>query len=537
VQQARAVEVTGDAQVATTGVPAVTLPAGQTSVDVPVTACSSCPNPGAAAGQLAGGTTIVATSERGTAVAGISVTPRIVGQALSPFALPVGTAVVLPPSAGQVVMTSGTDVIIAVPVLSQPNAGGGGVPVTIFEGNPGVAIASASPVPPGSTLSTLTVTALSDGVATLTLRAGDDVRSVTVFVGSTAPDRSPIALAPPAGVSIALPPSVGQVITPGNRVSTVTLQLLSSSNTGGTLPVQVISSDPAVATATASAVQTGVATTSLTIDAKADGVTLLTLRAGDVVRSVTVYVGSTGPANTPLALAAPVGASIVGLPFIGQAFAPLGTAVVLGVRLLSAPALSPMTFTVTSSDPNVVSVSSPAVTVPAGGQAADVSLTTGSAGRATLRFEGPGGTAEFRIDVGGTPTPSNAPVFVAPPVGISIPESAGIGRVVAAPGASISASLGVKLVTSARGGDLAVTVRSSNPSIASVGGGGVANLVLPAGSLVLPLGLTTAGAEGTAVLTFEFDGQRLELLVVVGNVPASQLPAVLAPVVGVKVNQ
>jgi hypothetical protein len=37
------------------------------------------------------------------------------------------------------------------------------------------------------------------------------------------------------------------------------------------------------------------------------------------------------------------------------------------------------------------------------------------------------------------------------------------------------------------------------------------------------------------VVTFEFEGERVELLVVVGSPPAGQLPPIVAPVVGVQV--
>jgi hypothetical protein len=80
-----------------------------------------------------------------------------------------------------------------------------------------------------------------------------------------------------------------------------------------------------------------------------------------------------------------------------------------------------------------------------------------------------------------------------------------------------------------------VTVTSSNPGVVSVGSGASTTLVIPAGSVVVPTGVATVGAEGSSVLSFEFDGQRLDLLFVVGAPPASQLPAVVAPVIGVEV--
>ena len=58
---------------------------------------------------------------------------------------------------------------------------------------------------------------------------------------------------------------------------------------------------------------------------------------------------------------------------------------------------------------------------------------------------------------------------------------------------------------------------------------------IPAGSVSVPLDLLTTGTAGAALLRFEFDGLVRELLVIVGDLPASQLPAVTAPPVGVRV--
>ena len=56
-----------------------------------------------------------------------------------------------------------------------------------------------------------------DGIAVLTIRAGDEVRSVTVFVGTPPANQTPITFAPAAGIAIALPPSAGQVLTTADR--------------------------------------------------------------------------------------------------------------------------------------------------------------------------------------------------------------------------------------------------------------------------------------------------------------------------------
>ena len=95
--------------------------------------------------------------------------------------------------------------------------------------------------------------------------------------------------------------------------------------------------------------------------------------------------------------------------------------------------------------------------------------------------------------------------------------------------------LGVQLIRTARAADMIVTITSSRPNVATVSGGASTSLVLRAGDLVVPISLATSGIAGSAVLTFEFEGERVELLVEVGNPPAGQLPPIVAPVVGVQV--
>jgi hypothetical protein len=92
-------------------------------------------------------------------------------------------------------------------------------------------------------------------------------------------------------------------------------------------------------------------------------------------------------------------------------------------------------------------------------------------------------------------------------------------------------------VNAAGGADRAVRVSTSDAGVVAVGGVGGASttVTLPAGSTVLPVGLSASGIAGAAVITFELDGVRTQMVVVVGDVPASQVPAVTSPVIGVRV--
>ncbi len=633
-----------DMSVATIGTQNAVLPAGQTAVDVPVTACAACPgDPASRVGAAVGNTSITAVSDRGTAVAVVSVSDRIVGQSLTPVASPAGVSIALPPSAGQIITTSGQQVTSVISLLSQPatadtpvtvtssnpavasattstitagqqvttlsiTTGSDGVavltlragdevrsvtvfvgtppadqtpialapavglaialppsagqvlttadrdvstvvtilsapaevdtPVTVTSSNPAVATATASTILAGQQVTTLSINALTDGVTVLTLRAGSEVRSLTVFIGTPPPNQTPISFAPAVGVSIALPPSAGQVITAAAQTFTVTVTVLDAPLSGATpLAVSVTTSASGVATATASAVQPGQQVTTLTITSGSEGTAVLTLRAGTSVRSVTVIVGTPAPNQTPIVFAPAVGISMPGLPFVGQASAPIGTTVTLGIVLLPAPAGANTNVNVVSNNSTVAQVVNPTVVIPAGGRVATIEVVTGAAGTARLTLESNGLTREFTILVGGSPAPSQTPVAAAPAVGISVvPDPASnSGRVIAPSGTPLTPTIGVQLLTTPRADAVSVTVTTSNPSVVSLGAGNSAVVTLDAGSLVLPVTFSTTGAEGAALLTFEFDGVRRELLVVVGNPPASQLPAVVAPVVGVQV--
>jgi hypothetical protein len=98
-----------------------------------------------------------------------------------------------------------------------------------------------------------------------------------------------------------------------------------------------------------------------------------------------------------------------------------------------------------------------------------------------------------------------------------------------------AATLGIPLLDAAAIAATVVTITSSNPSVASVGGSATTVVQIEPGEQVLQLPISIAGVPGAALLTLEFNGTRRELVVVVGNPAASQIPAVTAPPVGVQV--
>jgi hypothetical protein len=526
-----------DAAVMAVETPGVVLAAGETSVEVTVTACTTCPaDPPARVGALLGGTSLVASSARGIAAVSVSVSDRIVGQPLLPFAPPAGVSVVLPPSAGQLVTNAAQQLDTVVALLSQPAIAPLNVSVT--SSNPAVATAVAAPIATGQVTSTVTVTTGVNGVAVLTVRVGDEARSVTVFVGAPQPNRTPIAFAPSVGVSIPLPASAGRVIVGAAQSTTSAVALLNTPNdTGAPLAVTVLTSNPAIATATATDIAAGEQLTTVSITTGVEGTAVLTLKAGTVTKGLTVIVGTPPPNQTPIAFAPSVGVSLLGLPFIGQVSATPASSATLGIVFLPVPAAVNTTVSVTSSNPAVADVTTPSVLIGAGNRVLDVQLTTGAAGTATLRLEGGGMKREFLVLVGDTPPGNRTPVTVAPAVGISVIPDGNVnsGRLFAPAHTPVTPTVAIPLLTTPRSAPVQVSITTSDQQIVSLGATSTVTATLDAGHLVLPLTFTTAGAEGAAKLTFEFEGQKRELVVIVGNPLPSQIPAVIAPVVGVQV--
>ena len=230
------------------------------------------------------------------------------------------------------------------------------------------------------------------------------------------------------------------------------------------------------------------------------------------------------------------------MPFIGKAFLPTAQTVGLGVLFLAEARSTPTVVTIASNSPSVASVAPSQVTIPAGGRMLQLGITSGAAGTATLTLtaadlaEGDR-VRQFDVVVGSAPTPSNAPVITAAPVGVSIVPLPGIGRLGVTASAPVTGTVSVQLVNAASGADRVVTVRTSNAAVVAVGsvGSSSTTVTLPAGSKVLPLSLVTSGTAGAVVITFEVDGVQTQMLVVVGDVPPSQQPAVTAPVIGVRV--
>ena len=80
-----------------------------------------------------------------------------------------------------------------------------------------------------------------------------------------------------------------------------------------------------------------------------------------------------------------------------------------------------------------------------------------------------------------------------------------------------------------------VRVTTSNPGVLSLGASSTVTLTLAPGETVVPLPISSGGLAGEAALDIEVGDERLRVHVVVGTLPASRAPAVVSPVIGVRV--
>ena len=93
-------------------------------------------------------------------------------------------------------------------------------------------------------------------------------------------------------------------------------------------------------------------------------------------------------------------------------------------------------------------------------------------------------------------------------------------------------NVNVTLLSNPAGSTTPVTVSTTDPNVASVSG----TPVVAAGGRTVALHVVT-GAQGVATLTLRAGSDLAQIVVVVGTPPASLLPLVTAPIVGVEVKQ
>jgi hypothetical protein len=491
---------------------AVTVAAGSRTASVPITTGAS----GMA----------VLTFRAGTDVRELTV---IVGtpppDVLPPVvAAPAGVVVSAAPSIGQLIVPGAGQHNLTVQLLDAPMAED--TPVTVSTSDPAIAsVTAAVVIPAGAVTATIPVLAGGAGTAELTLRAGAQVRVLTVVVGTPPPGTVPPIVARPVGTVVMQPPSLGQLVAAANGEHSLTLSLLDAPAAEDT-PVTVTSSDAAIASVTTPVIiPAGAVAATIVITTGSTGTAELTLRAGTQVRELTVVVGVPPDAVPPI-VAPPVGAVVLSPPSVGQLIVPGTGQQTLSLQLLAVPAAQNTPVTVTSSDPAVATVLG-SVLVPVGSQSAIVTIATGAGGAAFLTFRAGAEVRELTVLVG-TPSPGMVPPIVTQPVGVIVMAPPSAGRLIAPAGGQ--QTLSVPLLSTPAALSTPVTITSSDETVAAV----IGAVVVAAGSTTATMTIAT-GSNGFAVLTLAAGGEVRELTVIVGTPPAGVIPPIVAPPVQIEV--
>jgi hypothetical protein len=326
-----------------------------------------------------GSTALAATSTRGSAGAAVSVGTPVGGEVLELFDR-VGAPVQPAPEAGQLLLATPSARMVSVAILDAPAPAD--TAVLVSSSNPAVADVTGSVVvPAGSQTAALEIEAGAAGVALLVLRAGGEVRQLTVIVGAP-----PVAVYEPVydlvGAVVQRTAEAGQILVPGAGIRTLSIPILAAP-APAVLPVSVVTSNAGVARVDAPAmVPAGGQMATVDLVTEGDGVALLTLSAGGVSRAVTVVVGPPPPGlHAPLF-------DLVGAPVLRaahQVWLDPGASRTLAVLLLPYPALFPASGSAESRDPTVASVTPASFSFGVGEpQAATLTLTAGDAPGVTL---------------------------------------------------------------------------------------------------------------------------------------------------------
>lgn len=497
----------------------VLVPAGETSATVVVTGLSL------AAGADAGTTAVEASSDLGSDVAIVSVSEVVSGREVTSVATPVGTLLLPPRSVGRVFLPEAGAATIEVVLLDAPAAAD--TPVLITSDAPGIATVAGTPViAAGARTAQLDVTTGAAGRALLVLRAGGEVRGLTVVSGT--PDSTEVepVVAPVVGVLVREAPSVGNIVLGAATTRDVTVTLLDAPAAAPT-PVAAVSSDPAVADVTAPpTVSAGARDVTLEITTGLAGSATLTLTAGDTVRSLKVFVGAPPAEVLPPVVARPVGLFLAAAPSAGQVVIGAGRTQSVTLPLLDAPASVETPVSVTSSHPTVADVTSQP-TVAADSAEVTLDIVTGLEGTALLTLSVDTTVRTLEVFVGTPPTDALAPA-VAAPVGIRVLGAPSLGRLLL--GEFDARSIAVRLLDATRAVDTPVSVTSSDPNVADVS----TLPVVPAGARDAVLSIFT-GSPGTARLTLRAGDALRELEVLVGAPPPEAAPPTTAPPVGIEV--
>jgi hypothetical protein len=401
--------------------------------------------------------------------------------------------------------------------------------VTISSTNAAVAsVAGSVVIAQGANSATITIVTGTTGTATLTFHVGNDIVQLSIVVGNPADGTAPPTLAAAVGVVLIPAPSGGRLFTAPGSLSAFGVMLLSSPAAAGT-PVTVSSSDPNVARVTGPVtIAAGSRVATANIQTGVQGTAILTFRAGNEVREVTVVVGPPAPGTAPPTVASPVGVVLLAAPSAGRLITAPAAQSAFTLQLLSAAAAAATPVTVSTSDASVASVSG-AVVIAAGARTANVTIVTGVQGTATLTFRVGNETRELTVIVG-TPAPGTAPPIIASPVGVVMLQQRLLGTLFSAIGGQPNVTL--RLLSSPAAAATPVIVSTSDSSVTAASGA----TVVPIGGRDASVHIVT-GVQGVATLTLRAGSDIAQIVVVVGSPPASQIPLITTRIVGVEVKQ
>lgn len=384
----------------------VILPAGSPFIDVPVN------------GLAEGSTSVLVNSVLGTEAVVISVSTPLSGQELRPLAPAVGTMALSPPHLGRVILPENSQRTLVLTVLGSPATAD--TSLIVSSNNPAVADIPGSPMVPQNELTVaLTIDTGAEGTAELILRAGEEVRRLTVTVGLPLLGTEPPLVAAPVSVVIPEAPSVGQVMLSAGSARDITLLLLDNPAVVE-MNVVVTSDNPVVAgVAGPVVIPSGGQSAILSLVTGAEGTAVLTLTTDGLVRELTVFVGLPSVGTAPPTVARPVGIRLLSLPSVGQVNLPVADQALVEVRLLEQPAVSEVTVTFASGDFNVADVLESQITIPIGEVSAAFTLISGITGETIIRLDFGDESRELEVQVGDFTT-GELPPTVAPSVGVEV---------------------------------------------------------------------------------------------------------------------
>ena len=447
------------------------------------------------------------------------------GQVLTPGASAVGVGVSPAPLTAEVVGVPAGQSNVTVRVSGK--AAQSATPVSVTSSDDSIARVVNTPVvQAGSEVASLNIAMGRAGVAELTIRVGNEARTVLVVVG-TATDAQRLATSSSGvGVSVAPAISAGQLFAPGAGRQTISVRVLATPAAADTI-VSVTSSNPQVATADGPViVRAGQQVATITIVTGISGTADLFLTAGTDVRALTVTSG-TG-AVPPFASAPAIGVAIAPAPSVGSVATPSIGQQTIGLRLLAAAAATDVPVVASSTNSQVVRVLS-ASAIRAGTQVSDLTFETGNAGVATITLRAGSEVRELTVVVGGDGSASTTPVL-APAVGVAVRPAPLAGVIVSPVGGT--ALVGLRLLGAPAASDIVAHVSSSNAAVANV----PATVLIRAGEQVAQLGIVTPTA-GVAEILVTAGAQTVGFTVITGTPPAGAVPIITAPIVGVQIQK